>query len=146
MTDSSTDARATMEALDREECVALLRAFTVGRVALVSSDGTPLVLPVNYVVDEEVVVFRSGPGEKLEQIHGAPASFQIDFIDSYHRSGWSVLVQGTAFHASAEEIAHLAVTPWLEGEMRHWVRLVPRSITGRRLVPPDIPLDVRGYR
>ena len=60
-----------------------------------------LVLPVNYVLDGDVIVFRSDPGEKLDAIDGHPASFQIDFIDAFHHTGWSVLVRGTAYRATA---------------------------------------------
>ena len=134
-----------LEELEREECLALLRSFTVGRVAIATSNGALLVVPVNYVVDGDVVVFRSDPGEKLARLHERPASFQIDFIDPYHRSGWSVLVQGIAYRADASEVAHLDMVSWAGGDKPHWVRLVPEQITGRRLTPPDIPLDVRGY-
>ena len=134
-----------LEEMEREECLVLLRAFTVGRVAITTPSGAVLVVPVNYVVDGEVIVFRSDPGEKLEHLHERPASFQIDFVDPYHRSGWSVLVQGVAYLADPNEVEHLDVVSWAGGDKSHWVRVVPANITGRRLSPPDLPLDVRGY-
>jgi len=103
------------------------------------------VVPVNYIVDGEVIVFRSDPGEKLDRLHEAPASFQIDFVDPIHHTGWSVLVQGIAHRASATEVEHLDIESWAGGEKSHWVRVVPHAITGRRLVLPDLPLDLRGY-
>ena len=81
--------------LARDECLLLLGVFTVGRVAIALPSGSVLVVPVNYVLDGEAIVFRSDPGEKLDQLHGTPVSFQIDFIDPVHHTGWSVLVQGT---------------------------------------------------
>ncbi len=137
--------RAALEELERDECLVLLRSFTVGRVAIVTASGSVLVVPVNYVVDGEAIVFRSDAGEKLEHLDERPASFQIDFIDSYHRAGWSVLVQGVAYHASPSEVEHLDIVSWAGRDKSHWVRVVPARITGRRLVPPDLPLDVRGY-
>jgi hypothetical protein len=141
-----TDLPPSLEALERDECLRLLRAFTVGRVAITTTSGAVLVVPVNYVVDDEVIVFRSDPGEKLDHLHERRASFQIDFIDPYHRTGWSVLVQGVAYRAEANQVAHLEVVPWAAGDKPHWVRLVPASITGRRLNGPDLALDARGYR
>ncbi len=134
-----------LEELERDECLVLLRSFTVGRVAITTTSGAVVVVPVNYVVDGEAIVFRSDPGEKLEHLHERPASFQIDFIDPYHRAGWSVLVQGVAYRADADDVSHLDIVSWAGGDKSHWVRVVPGLITGRRLAPPDLPLDVRGY-
>ncbi len=131
--------------LPREECLVLLRAFGVGRFAIASASGSVLVVPVNYLVDGDVIVFRSDPGEKLDHLHGQPASFQIDFIDPFHHTGWSVLVRGTAYRATPAEVADLDFESWAGGEKPHWVRVVPLEITGRRLVIPHLPLDLRGY-
>lgn len=141
----TSDPDVSLVELGRDECLVLLRSFTVGRVAIALPSGSVLVVPVNYVVDGEAVVFRSDPGEKLEQLNGAPASFQIDFIDPVHHTGWSVLVQGTAHRASPTEVEHLAVQSWAGGQKPHWVRVVPGAITGRRLASPSLPLDLRGY-
>src|SRR5262245_35250749 len=111
----STDAQATLEEIARDECLVLLRTFTVGRVAIVGASGSVLVVPVNYVMDGEAIVFRSDPGEKLDRVHGLPASFQIDFIDPIHHTGWSVLVQGVAHYARATDVEHLDVEPWSPG-------------------------------
>jgi nitroimidazol reductase NimA-like FMN-containing flavoprotein (pyridoxamine 5'-phosphate oxidase superfamily) len=146
--DSTTESGGAAELveLERDECVALLRSFTVGRVAIPGSSGAVLVVPVNYVVDGEMIVFRSDPGEKLDHLDGMPASFQIDSIDPVHHTGWSVLVQGTAHRARAAEVEHLDLESWAGGEKAQWVRLLPDAITGRRLVIPNLPLDLRGYR
>jgi uncharacterized protein len=139
-----TEANILSE-IPREECVQLLALHRVGRIALPTLEGAVLVVPVNYVLDGEVIVFRSDPGEKLDAIHGHRASFQIDYIDPVHRTGWSVLVQGTAHRAGHREIEHLALDPWVGGEKDAWVRIVPRSISGRRLTIEHLPLDSRGY-
>ena len=141
----SSDPDIALVELARDECLVLLRSFTVGRVAIALPSGSVLVVPVNYIVDGDAIVFRSDPGEKLEQLNGTQASFQIDFIDPVHHTGWSVLVQGTAHRASATEVEHLAVDSWAGGEKPHWVRVVPHAITGRRLAAPSLPLDLRGY-
>src|SRR5690242_4420084 len=87
-----------------DECLLLLRTQPVGRVAVPVPDGAPLVIPVNYVVDDGVIVFRSNPGSKLRLMEGGPISFEVDYVDAYHRTGWSVLAQGRAHGASAAEV------------------------------------------
>ena len=90
-------------------------------------------MPVNYLLDGDVVVFRSGPGTKLRALRGTPASFQLDDIDPTQRTGWSVLVRGRADEATHWEIDHLDLTAWAPGDKSHWVRVVPDAITGRRI-------------
>ncbi len=124
--------------LTRDECLRLLRACSVGRVAIASASGSVVVVPVNYVVDDDVIVFRSDPGEKLGRLHERPASFQIDGIDDLHHTGWSVLVRGTAFRTTAAEVQRLDIESWAAGDKQYWVRVVPGEITGRRLVAPDL--------
>lgn len=134
-----------VEEIPRAECVTLLRAMAIGRIAVSLPESPPFVVPVNYVLDGEVVVFRSDPGSKLDRLQGHPASFQVDFIDPFHRAGWSVLVQGVAHEVAHAEVEHLSLASWA-GARTHWVRLVPATITGRRIVLPEIEVETRGYR
>ena len=137
---------ATLIALDRAECLELLRAQPVGRIAVVDGD-SPLVVPVNYTLDGDCVVFRSDAGTKLAALAHHKVSFEVDFIDWYHRTGWSVLVRGTASEATHWEVDHLLLEPWAEGDKRHWVRIPIGEVTGRRLeaMEFDWPPDGRGY-
>jgi nitroimidazol reductase NimA-like FMN-containing flavoprotein (pyridoxamine 5'-phosphate oxidase superfamily) len=119
--------------LDREECVHLLRTMRVGRIAVAKRHESPLVVPVNYVMDGDVVVFRTDPGLKLDLLRRDPVSFQVDYIDLNAHTGWSVLVAGWAHEATEWEVGHLELEPWGPGEKPHWVRIEPDRITGRRL-------------
>ena len=65
----------------------------MGRVGI-SVHGTPLVFPVNYVLDGEAIVFRTGAGSKLAAAERGPVCFEVDGVDREHHSGWSVLVGG----------------------------------------------------
>ena len=144
MTGDESD-RPGIEEISRDECVTLLRAMAIGRIAVTVPEEPPLVVPVNYVLDGEVVVFRSQPGIKLARLQDHQASFQVDFIDPFHRAGWSVLVQGAAREVAHAEVEHLTLASWA-GSPTHWVRLVPATITGRRIVLPEIQVETRGYR
>lgn len=134
----------TVEVLTREDCLALLRTASVGRLAVTVDDGAPLVVPVNYVLDGDVIVFRTAQGSKLDALHRRAVSFEVDFIDPFRRTGWSVLVQGHAHDALHWEVDHISVDSWA-GDVPFCVRIEPESITGRRLPPDEFVSDGRGY-
>lgn len=132
------DDRSGLVSMSRDECLRLLAGDRVGRLAIV--DGrTPVILPVNYAMDGEVVVFRTAPGTKLEVGPRSPAAFEIDAFDREHHTGWSVLVTGRLEEIdehdtrTLERVEHLGVSPWAAGPKPHWMRLVPTRITGRRI-------------
>jgi len=137
--DGAGEARGTLAELTAEECFELLRSQPVGRLGVANEEGPPLIVPVNYLVNGEAIVFRSDPGLKLRLLRRSPVSFQVDFVDPFHRTGWSVLAHGTGYEASHWETDHLALEPWAEGTKGQWVRIVVDSITGRRLTAADLP-------
>jgi nitroimidazol reductase NimA-like FMN-containing flavoprotein (pyridoxamine 5'-phosphate oxidase superfamily) len=125
------DRRTGIEIIDRSECLRLLADETFGRVGVLDG-GHPLILPVNYALDGDQVVFRTGEGTKLDAVRG-PACFEIDAHDDRAHTGWSVVVRGRLEQATADQ-QDLA-QPWaVEGE--HALRIVPASIRGRRVRPP----------
>ena len=135
----------TLDELSREECLHLIGQHGVGRIAVATPGASPLVLPVNYLLDGEVVVFRSGTGSKLLAMRGTPVSFQLDEFDELRHTGWSVLVRGAAYEATAWEVDHLDLTAWAPGDKDHWIRVIPAAITGRRIGLPDAFVDLGGY-
>lgn len=134
-----------LEEIPREECLALLAGLGVGRLAVAVPGAPPLVVPVNYVLDGEAVVFRSGVGAKLRALRGTPVSFEVDEIDLVRHTGWSVLVRGWAYETTRWEIEHLELQPWVATDREHWVRIVPETISGRRILLPDQFADLGGY-
>ena len=138
VTDILERARAatTVEVLDRAECLALLATERLGRVAVQADPGVgPHVVPVNYALVRGRVVMRVAPGTKFDRLVTEPVTFEVDNFDSFRRVGWSVVVEGFAEEASDEEMAVEEVNfhSLLDMPDSRWVRLVPRSITGRRL-------------
>jgi len=134
----------SFEELDQFECIECLASRRVGRVAVVVDDGSPLVVPVNYAVEAETVVFRTGPGSKLAGLRTQPISFQVDDHDPYRGTGWSVLVRGVAFEIESSQAADDPL-PFAPGEKIHWVRVVPMEISGRRVSWSGPAVDARGY-
>lgn len=129
--------------LSAAECLALLGNRHLGRIALVESDH-PVILPVNYVLDEAAIVFRTAPGTKLDAAAlGMPVAFEIDGIDASDRTGWSVLVRGRAEHvtdpATLERLRRLPLMPWAPGAKPHYVRIGTEKMSGRRISVADLP-------
>jgi nitroimidazol reductase NimA-like FMN-containing flavoprotein (pyridoxamine 5'-phosphate oxidase superfamily) len=123
--------------LTAPECWELLGTHGIGRVALAVGP-SPLVLPVNYLVDGNSVVYRTDPAAVTAAEPGSAVSFQADHADESEKSGWSVLITGSVEHlSSAAEIQRLAERPgsepWAGGVRNLWVRITPTGITGRRI-------------
>jgi uncharacterized protein len=72
------DARTGIELVDHQLCLRLLAWDVIGRLAVVAPGGSPMVFPVNYVLDGEAIVFRTAPGTKLDAGSGGQACFEID--------------------------------------------------------------------
>ena len=95
---------AQLETLSVDECLALLRGQSVGRVAVVHNE-FPIVLPVNYRLVETTgptwVALRTRPGNVIDHAP-MPVAFEIDRIDITEQEGWSVLVRGTLHHVNPD--------------------------------------------
>jgi uncharacterized protein len=129
---------ALFEELDPETRFGLLREQSIGRLAIGRPDGPPHLVPVNYAVLHRAIVFRTTPGTKLDLLVTEPVSFEVDTWDPEGRSGWSVVVSGLAYEASDREMEyeHVSLDSVAEQQHSRWVRLVPESVTGRRVVRP----------
>jgi nitroimidazol reductase NimA-like FMN-containing flavoprotein (pyridoxamine 5'-phosphate oxidase superfamily) len=125
-----------VETLDRNTCLQLLATQDVGRLAVAVPGQGPHVVPVNYTLLRGSVVLRSAPGTKLERLVTQPVTFEVDQVEPSGRAGWSVVVEGLAYEASDWEIEveDVHLDPAVERQNSRWVRLMPRSITGRRIV------------
>jgi transcriptional regulator with XRE-family HTH domain len=126
-----------LETLTAEECFDLLSAGGVGRVAFTTANG-PVVLPVNYAMAGRTVIFRTAPDTLLAGYLDCLAGFEVDGLDEELSQGWSVLVTGRAVRVTSEaEVSHLEefvrVRPWAGGARDVYVRIIPRTITGRRI-------------
>ena len=133
-----------LDELTRQECLALLAVHAVGRIAVIADDNMPFVVPVNYRLATDTVVFRTDGGTKLDALLRHPVAFQIDSIDPLERTGWTVLVCGIAHEVTPQELESVQVEPWI-GPKAHLIQVVPRSITGRRLRLPSAEYEPGGY-
>lgn len=128
--------------LGPEECRTLLSTHGVGRIAVSTSDGRPAVVPVNYEVVDDTVVFRTAPDSVPAAAVGTEVAFEVDHVDEALSQGWSVLAVGPASVVTEPDAvrrlsqrAH--TTPWPGGQREMWVSIRPTSLTGRRITPAD---------
>jgi uncharacterized protein len=130
--------------LSKSECFELLAREGLGRVAVVDDLG-PVVLPVNFILDRHMVIFRTSEGTKLDAAcRGSRVAFEIDGTDTAAHTGWSVLVRGEATEvtdpAELARLRKLPLGPWAPGVRAHYVRILPAALTGRRICAPGDPL------
>ena len=145
MRELATD-RAGLEILHLGDCFLLLRSVPVGRIGFVAG-GEVVILPVNFTVDGQDVVFATGEGSKLSCVEvGHYVGFEADAYDTAARTGWSVVINGFAEVVDSDEEAArldgLGMASWGGAEQgRVWVRIRPTTVSGRRIpaAPPGQP-------
>ncbi|MEH3142459.1 MAG: pyridoxamine 5'-phosphate oxidase family protein [Mycobacterium kyogaense] len=114
----------------------LLSGLTLGRL-VTTVGGWTEIFPVNYVVQRNTLLFRTAEGTKLlTAVLNDHVVFEAD--DHNVAEGWSVVVRGTAklLHTSAElvEAERAGLYPWIATRKLRYVRITPRTMTGRRFV------------
>jgi nitroimidazol reductase NimA-like FMN-containing flavoprotein (pyridoxamine 5'-phosphate oxidase superfamily) len=129
-----------MEHLSRHECWELLEQTPIGRIGVLV-DSAPEIYPVNFVVDDRTVVFRTEQGQKLRGLDRSPSvCFEVDGYNEEKSSGWSVLIKGRAQEVvSVVEERHLHdldLRYWGVGPKPIWIRVEPAEVTGRRISRP----------
>ena len=122
------------------ECHRLIAAGGIGRIAFGTVSG-PVVFPVNFAVVAGTIVVRTGEGTMIAGHADGQVAFEVDHIDEALCQGWSVLVRGTAHRvAHPAELEHLrqdaAIWPWPGGDRDVYVRIIPATISGRRIESP----------
>jgi len=127
-----------MEFLDPSTCWQLLRATEVGRLAVPTPYGGVDIFPVNHLVDQGTIVFRTALGSKLALATAAhEVAFEVDGDGATDDgTAWSVVVHGRAELITGTnqifDSFELSVRPWHLSNKPYFVRVVPTSVTGRR--------------
>ncbi|MGN5237965.1 pyridoxamine 5'-phosphate oxidase family protein [Rhodococcus sp. SJ-3] len=118
--------------LSDEQAWERLASEKVGRLVTVVGE-RPEIYPVNYVVSDGKVYFRTGEGSKLSEltVHSTVA-FQTDHI--HEDTAWSVVVHGSArvlrSFDDAARIDALGLTPWVPTPKFNYVEITATEITG----------------
>jgi transcriptional regulator with XRE-family HTH domain len=119
------------------ECRRLIEPGGIGRIAFCTTAG-PAVLPVNFAVVAGTIVVRTGEGTVVDGHADEQVAFEVDHLDEALSQGWSVLVRGRAHrvaHPAELEIVRRDATiwPWPGGDRDVYVRIIPDTVTGRRI-------------
>jgi nitroimidazol reductase NimA-like FMN-containing flavoprotein (pyridoxamine 5'-phosphate oxidase superfamily) len=130
--------RNGLEVLERDACLRLLDSVTLGRIG-VSSGALPHVLPVNFRLVDDQVVFRTGIGTKLDAAtQHAVVAFEVDQMDPVSHEGWSVMVTGVAREVTdADELERLEshrIPRWAPTGDGRVVAVSTDLVTGRRII------------
>lgn len=127
----------SLRVLDEAECLRLLHSTTLGRLGF-SARSLPVVLPVNYIVEGDRVVFATEASSILAAaINGDVACLEIDDHDTLTHTGWSVLVTGKLRELSSADAAEATrfhpLPLWRSMPSPSVVELSIDMVTGRRL-------------
>lgn len=120
--------------LSESESWRLMASQALGRV-VTSADNQPEIFPVNFVVADRAILFRTAEGTKL--VSAAINNNVVFEVDGYNDTeGWSVIVRGTArslrTEAEIEAAQRAPLRSWTATPKEHYVRIVASRITGRR--------------
>ncbi|KIE23377.1 hypothetical protein LK08_30555 [Streptomyces sp. MUSC 125] len=127
-----------MAGLEREEALKLLGTVPWGRLAF-SHQALPAIRPAHHLVDDGDIVIRMHEGAALlgRVVRSEVVAYQADEIDPGARTGWNVVVTGTATEVlDAVELARYQglLTPWIRSKTGQVVRIRPEIVDGYRLV------------
>jgi uncharacterized protein len=131
-----TETVTPVAELSDAQCWELLHANAFGRLAL-SVANQPEIFPINFVVQNGTLLFRTAQGTKLAALTiNEAVALEIDGHDDF--GGWSVVVKGHAHAAEWGEDFNEAQTaglrPWVATVKQVFVRVEPVTVTGRRFV------------
>jgi nitroimidazol reductase NimA-like FMN-containing flavoprotein (pyridoxamine 5'-phosphate oxidase superfamily) len=130
----------SISAMPEEVCLTLLGGSVVGRVAFIGERGHQELLPVNYVIIDREIYFRTGERGPLSILADGRdnVAFEVDHLDVHSGQGWNVTVRGETMRVTQPEVlvaieAAGLKPPWAGGERRLVVKIAIREIDGRRV-------------
>ena len=124
-----------------DECWHLLEHAEVGRLAVSVKDEVEI-FPLNFVVSERRLYFRTSPGSKLAELTANPrVALEADRYDDIAAA--SVVVKGIAerleLQRDIDAADELGLQPWIPTLKYRWVRITPTRVTGRRFTRAPEP-------
>lgn len=119
--------------LTEDECWDFLVQNELGRLAFVTA-GEPEIVPINYLVVDRKLLFRTAEGTKLLGVTMCPSvAFEVDSYGAVQAK--SVIAYGTArLVESREEIEkceQLPLRPWVPTIKHQYVEIQIERLSGR---------------
>ena len=134
------EATGSISTMPSDVCLTLLMGATVGLVAFIGEGGRQELMPVNFVVIDREIYFRTSPSGPLSALAdgGNNVAFGVHQVDGVSGQGWNVTVRGETARVddpvSVEIIDASGLgMPWAGGDRRLIVKIVIREIDGRRV-------------
>lgn len=132
------DLIAGTEIVPEAVCWEMLASQSIGRLVF-CREGRVEIFPVNYALHDNQILFATNHGRKLAGIANGEIAFEVDWVDLSSRSGWSVVVRGTArsLTEADPDAATMVQQPLLSwaGTKDFVVVVRAESVTGRRVEP-----------
>jgi hypothetical protein len=130
---SANQGAGTRELSD-DECWQVLGDSGIGHLALRAHPVGVDIMPINYLVADRQLFFRSGPGNKLKNLMRHPhVAVQVERLQD--GSWFSVVLKGEAVRLDSDEDIErsgvLDLAPAQPGEKFNYVRIIPDVISGR---------------
>ncbi|GAB79165.1 Nitroimidazol reductase NimA, pyridoxamine 5'-phosphate oxidase superfamily [Austwickia chelonae] len=118
--------------LDEKDCLDILRRLEFGRLAY-QLDGRIELVPVNYAVHRDEIVFRTAEGSKLAGVlTGDEVVFEVDDITDERATSVIVRAIPRALpHDEARWSDQMRLRPWVVSEKDHVIGLTPTLVSGR---------------
>jgi hypothetical protein len=118
--------------LDRQQCLALLRSATLGRV-IFTHRAMPAVRPVRFAVVDDAVVFAVPADSPLYAgARDAVVAFEADEFAADFGAGWYVSLLGRATESAAADFGEITC-PCRPPAGRRFLRIPAENITGHRV-------------
>lgn len=141
--DATTASDTPVSELTERQSWDLLGAVSLGRL-VTTVNGWTEIFPVNFVVQNNTVLFRTAEGTKL--LTAALNEYVVFEADDHDvAQAWSVIVRGRArlLSTSVEvaEAGRAGLYPWIATYKDRFVRITPQTVTGRRFVFGPEPDD-----
>ena len=118
--------------LDEDECWHELRHAPLGRLA-VAVAGEADIFPINFVVHDRALYFRTAPGTKLLELSvNGRVALEVDSFT--YDEARSVVVKGVAERlerqSEIDAADQLPLLPWIPTLKYRWVRITPGVVRG----------------
>lgn len=120
--------------LTDDECWQVLRDSGIGHLALRAHPVGVDIMPINYLIADRQLFFRSGPGTKLKNLVRHPhVAVQVERLQN--GSWFSVVLKGEAMRLGSDDDIErsgvLDLIPAQPEEKFNYVRIIPDAISGR---------------
>jgi hypothetical protein len=128
------DQYAGTRDLSDAECWQFLGDTGIGHLAFRTLPVGVDIVPINYLITDRQLFFRSGPGTKLKNLMRHPhVAVQTERLQG--DSWFSVVLKGEAvrlgFDDDIERSGILDLAPAQPGEKFNYIQIIPDSVTGR---------------